>query len=212
MACYTTHLLQSTWRLMWKIWAIPRGNLRVEAHCYKAAEQGWGPLQLYTFQSDWIGDWVSVSTSSLSRIQCHWASLHGSLCLLYPFPGNWPFVASLAVGVWLWDVRAVLSEDILAPSIRPSCGSRPHGFCACIRFSESSSFSYQYNRGGGSGRQRGWGQGMKVDYWIPQSVQFSHSVVSDSLQPHGVQHTRLPCPSPTPRACSNSRLSSQWFH
>ena len=37
-------------------------------------------------------------------------------------------------------------------------------------------------------------------YW----VQFSHSVVSDSLQPHGVQHTRLHCPSPTPRACSNS--------
>ena len=36
------------------------------------------------------------------------------------------------------------------------------------------------------------------------SVQFSHSVVSDSLQPHGLQHTRLPCPSPTPRAYSNS--------
>ena len=32
--------------------------------------------------------------------------------------------------------------------------------------------------------------------------QFSHSVVSDSLRPHGLQHTRLPCPSPTPRAYS----------
>ena len=32
------------------------------------------------------------------------------------------------------------------------------------------------------------------------SVQFSHSVVSDSLGPHGLQHTRLPYPSPTPRA------------
>ena len=31
--------------------------------------------------------------------------------------------------------------------------------------------------------------------------QFSHSVISDSLQPHGLQHARLPCPSPTPRAC-----------
>ena len=39
--------------------------------------------------------------------------------------------------------------------------------------------------------------------------QFSHSVVSDSLRPHGLQHTRLPCPSPTPRACSNSCPSSQ---
>ena len=40
--------------------------------------------------------------------------------------------------------------------------------------------------------------------WQPNSVQFSHSVMSDSLQPHGLQHTRLPCPSPTPGACSNS--------
>jgi len=36
--------------------------------------------------------------------------------------------------------------------------------------------------------------------------------MSDSLQPHGLQHTRLPCPSPTPRACSNSCLLSQWCH
>ena len=43
-------------------------------------------------------------------------------------------------------------------------------------------------------------------------VQFSHSVVSDSWQPHGLQHTSLPCPSPTPRACSNSCPSSQWCH
>ena len=35
------------------------------------------------------------------------------------------------------------------------------------------------------------------------SVQFSCSDMSGSLQPHGLQHTRLPCPSPTPRACSN---------
>ena len=33
-----------------------------------------------------------------------------------------------------------------------------------------------------------------------------------TLQPHGLQHTRLPCPSPTPRACSNSCPSSQWCH
>ena len=39
---------------------------------------------------------------------------------------------------------------------------------------------------------------------IPCLVQFSHSVVSNSLRPHGLQHTRLPCPSSTPRTCSNS--------
>ena len=44
------------------------------------------------------------------------------------------------------------------------------------------------------------------------SVQFSRSVMSDSLRPHGVQHTRLPCPSPTPGACSNSCPLSQWCH
>jgi len=44
------------------------------------------------------------------------------------------------------------------------------------------------------------------------SVQFSCSVVSNSLWPHGLQHARLPCPSPTPGACSNSCPSSQWYH
>ena len=44
------------------------------------------------------------------------------------------------------------------------------------------------------------------------SVQFSHSVVSDSLWPHGLQHARLPCPSPPPGTCSNSCPSSRWWH
>ena len=44
------------------------------------------------------------------------------------------------------------------------------------------------------------------------SVQFSHSVVSDSLRPHDSQHARPPCPSPTPRIHSNSRPSSRWCH
>ena len=44
------------------------------------------------------------------------------------------------------------------------------------------------------------------------SIQFSCSVMSDSLRPHGQQHSRFPCPSPTPRACSNSCPLSQWCH
>ena len=48
--------------------------------------------------------------------------------------------------------------------------------------------------------------------WVGFSVQFSHSVMSDSLQPHGLQHARPPCPSSIPGACSNSRPSSQWCH
>ena len=44
------------------------------------------------------------------------------------------------------------------------------------------------------------------------SVQFSHSVISDSLRPHGLQHARPPCSSPTPGACSNSCPLSRWCH
>ena len=45
-----------------------------------------------------------------------------------------------------------------------------------------------------------------------ESFQFSRSVVCDSLRTHGLQLARLPCPSPTPRACWNSCASSQWCH
>ena len=44
------------------------------------------------------------------------------------------------------------------------------------------------------------------------SFQFSCSIVSDSLQPHGLQHIGPPCPSPTPGVYSNSCPFSQWFH
>ena len=49
-------------------------------------------------------------------------------------------------------------------------------------------------------------------YLMEPSVQFSHSVLSNSLWPHGLKHTRLPCPSPIPGACSNSCPLSQWCH
>ena len=49
--------------------------------------------------------------------------------------------------------------------------------------------------------------------WVwTDSVLFSHSVVSNSLRPHGLQQARLPCPSPSPGACSNSCPLSQWYH
>ena len=41
---------------------------------------------------------------------------------------------------------------------------------------------------------------------------FCHSVMSDSLRPHGLQHARLPCPSLSPWVCSNSCPLSQWYH
>ena len=48
---------------------------------------------------------------------------------------------------------------------------------------------------------------LQLQFSSVQSLSRSHS-----LRPHGLQHTRLPCPSPTPRACSNSCPSSRWCH
>ena len=53
-----------------------------------------------------------------------------------------------------------------------------------------------------------------IEYWREwiTSNQISPSVMSDSLRPHELQHTRSPCPSPTPGVHWDSRLSSQWCH
>ena len=66
-----------------------------------------------------------------------------------------------------------------------------------------------------------WGQKEKTasedevagwHHWCYEHLLFSLSVVSNSLQLCGLQRTRLPCPSPSPRACSNSCPLSQWCH
>ena len=63
----------------------------------------------------------------------------------------------------------------------------------------------------------GWTEGLSyiplcLDTKSNHSVQFSCSVMSESLQPHGLQHARPPCPSPTPRVYSNSCPLSWWCH
>ena len=50
------------------------------------------------------------------------------------------------------------------------------------------------------------------DNWKSPSLLFSHQVMSDSLGPHGLQHTRLLCPSPSPGVCPSSCLLYQWCH
>ena len=68
-----------------------------------------------------------------------------------------------------------------------------------------------------------WWQNWKMSVFIPipkkgnakqcsNSIKFSHSVVSDSLRPQGLQHARPSCPSPTPGAYSNSCPLSRWCH
>ena len=55
-----------------------------------------------------------------------------------------------------------------------------------------------------------WWEREVINIDVKDAVQFNS--VAQSLQPHGLQYTRLPCPSPTPGACSNSCPSSQWCH
>ena len=74
---------------------------------------------------------------------------------------------------------------------------------------------YFFSRG--SSEPRGWIHvfciGRRILYpWVTSSVQFSCSVVSDSLRLHACSMPWLSCPSPTPRACWNSCPSSQWCH
>ena len=57
-----------------------------------------------------------------------------------------------------------------------------------------------------------WRSGFFLGEALHSVSQFNRLVVSDSLRPHGLQHARFPCPSPTPRACPNSCPSRQWCH
>ena len=58
----------------------------------------------------------------------------------------------------------------------------------------------------------GWQISLFITVSYTTSVQFSGSVVSNSLRPHELQHTRPPCPSPTPRVYPNSCPLSWWCH
>ena len=57
-----------------------------------------------------------------------------------------------------------------------------------------------------------WTPTTPISYYLCLLLLFSHSVLSDSLGPHALQHARLPCPSLSPRVCSDSCPLSQWCH
>jgi len=68
-----------------------------------------------------------------------------------------------------------------------------------------------------SNRLRQWAKNLnrhfsREDIQMTNLLSFSSSVVSDSLGPCALQHAKLPCPSPSPRVCSNSCPLSQWCH
>ena len=105
--------------------------------------------------------------------------------------------------VWcVWGHVLSLSLSSFASSSSfPTPWSSPSSF-SCSSFSFSASLSHLC---------------LSLSPSLPSStskelLMFSWSVVSDSLWPHGLQHARLPCPSPSPRVCSNSYPLSWWCH
>ena len=99
---------------------------------------------------------------------------------------------------------------LLLPSIPPSIRVFSNESALCIRWPTYWSFSFSISPSnehpGLISFRMNW-----LGHWS-EKVKWSHSVVSDSLQPQGLQHTSLPCPSPIPQACSNSSPLSWWCH
>ena len=76
--------------------------------------------------------------------------------------------------------------------------------------------SFYFEIFGGLPRLSLWSHSYLLSHHIPSgsfsSVQYSHSVMSDSLRPHGLQYAKPPCPSPIPRVYSDSCPLSRWCH
>ena len=70
---------------------------------------------------------------------------------------------------------------------------------------------WEYSKQAHRSRGRNWIKSLLIELVI-SLVQFSQSVKSDSLWPHGLQHSRLPCSTPSPRTYSNSCPLHQWCH
>ena len=89
-------------------------------------------------------------------------------------------------------------------------------FIFCFQyFPVSGSFpkSQLFTSGGQSIGASAWVLPMNIQGWLTLGFSSVHcSVMSNSLRPHGLRHTRLSCPSPIPRACWNSCSSSHWCH
>ena len=104
------------------------------------------------------------------------------------------------------------SRSVLCPTLSNSMDYTVHGILqgrtlGWVAYPFSSRSSWPRNQTGVSCIAGGF-----FTNWAISSVQFSGSVMSDSLWPHGLQHARLPCSSPTPKACSNSCPLSWWCH
>ena len=122
--------------------------------------------------------------------------------------------------IW-WEGLGLLAWEQDLSSSKKTAPRRQEGKSGFIQVCNKGSRQSEHERSGIKLRNLAfyvWEDPSLWAHWIHSfhrhfsSVQFSHSVVSNSLQPHGLQHTRLPCPSPTPGVYSNSCPLSQWCH
>ena len=155
---------------------------------------------------------VGIQFSSVTVISDSLQS-HGLQHTRFPCPSLSPGISSNSCPLNRW-CHPTISSSLISSSCRQS-------------FPASGSFPVSRLFASGDWRCRALASEsvlpMNIQSWFPlgltglisllsSSVQFSCSVVFDSLWPHGLQHSRPPCPSPTPGDCSNSCPLSRWCH
>ena len=172
-------------------------------------EAGWRALgtSLYYFcNALWVYNYFKRKCENKKKMHCRW--------WLQP---------------WNWKMLASWKKSYNKP--REHIEKQRHYFASKGAYSQSYDFSSRHVWMWQLDRKESWGP---KNWWFPivalektlespldgkeiksvqfSSVQFSRSVVSSSLRPHKLQHSRPPCPSPTPGVHSNSRPSSRWCH
>ena len=158
-----------------------------------------------TFQA-WKWKWIcSVVSDSLRPVDCSppGSSVHG---ILQARILEWVAISFSRGSSWPrdWTRSPALQADTLTsePPGSPKCNTSQSQFLRREDYNvPNHSILYIY----ALWEKTGW-------TFITSSVQFSHSVRSDPLRPHGLHHGRPPCPWPTPGDYSNSWPLSQWWH
>ena len=134
---------------------------------------------------------------SPSRATCAWLRSHHSYWIVLVCTWS-PFSFSFSIPMFsTWIPLSPLLTWKPSSTLQLFLCHSAWGLPSTVSFSEAQTYIFTSVLG--------------VSHWGVQLL-LSHSVTSNFLRPHGLQHARLPCPSPPPGACSNSCPLSQWHH
>ena len=164
-----------------------------------------GILRIYLtwniFNPRWVYPFI-VSVQLLSRVRLFSTPWTAACQASLSFTSSWSLLNSTPLSQWCYPTNSssVIPFSLL-PSVFPSIRVFSNESALRIRWPNYWSFSFSISP---SDEYSGL-----ISF---QSVQFSHSVMSDSLWPHELQHTRAPCPSLTPGVYPNLCPLSQWCH